>query len=76
MCREETCGDCRFWADTQDDQDTYDDRHDCRVNAPQFHPLADRLIDDEEVNGEEVTGYWPRTADDEWCGKWRSRGRK
>jgi hypothetical protein len=64
------CAGCQFY-DRQTGKQT-DSRGvqwgQCRRSAPMLHPINQKSY--------MIEGVWPHVRDDDWCGEWKSSGRR
>ena len=64
------CAGCQFY-DRQTGKQT-DSRGvqwgQCRRSAPMLHPINQKSY--------MIEGVWPHVRDDDWCGEWKSAGRR
>jgi hypothetical protein len=68
---ERKCLNCYYWHEEGSSRtDTEGDRKgECRFNMPVFHPALKYGMPGWE------DGYWPKTEEGDWCGKFEGRDR-
>jgi hypothetical protein len=74
----ERCETCRFWHDDGRATDDSWDRGQCRRSSPtlveaHFMPLLADGWEKDMERREAMSGLWPLTHDDDFCGEWQPK---
>ncbi len=76
---EERCENCRFWSVLTTDEDDPWDRRQCRRYPPAIisgqYPAGLAISENGDTDSwtEQLTGVFPITFKDHWCGEWKAK---